>query len=216
MSKKSPIGVKDRSEAKLALESWQRIVANELRLALSGAPEGPKTPEEFQGVIDRFCAGTDRVVAWCDKQDAMKIDATPLADFKETVLAYLRLPNDPSRPGAAELVRTCGKANGTANRLLSMLAGVEVSQGKQVKARVSVDEANQAMFAAVEADPDRMKWTAREWARHVGCSTSTVVETEMWQQARRARERAKQERMQSDRARAQPDRGRRRRHYSED
>jgi hypothetical protein len=82
-------------------------------------------------------------------------------------------------------------------------------QKSKGKVRVTVAEANQAMIDAIDKDPERIKWSARVWARYVRCSTSTISKTEMWEQYRRARERAKQERMQQTKGK------RKRRHYSQ-
>ncbi len=88
-----------------------------------------------------------------------------------------------------------------------------------VKKRMTKEEAEQAMLQAIDADPDRLKWTAREWEQHIGCSLSTIHATEIWKQGEKARELARQER--KDRAAANRHRpcggGRRRpRHYSTD
>jgi hypothetical protein len=77
--------------------------------------------------------------------------------------------------------------------------------------RITRADANEAMIGAIDADPDRMKWSARQWARHVGCSTYTIAQTEMWKQGIKAREKAKQERMRPGR-----DRRRRPRHRHQD
>jgi hypothetical protein len=77
--------------------------------------------------------------------------------------------------------------------------------------RTTRGEANEFMMDAIQADADRLKWSAREWARHVGCSTWTIAQTEVWKQGRVAREKAKQERMRPGR-----DRRRRPRHHNKD
>jgi hypothetical protein len=51
---------------------------------------------------------------------------------------------------------------------------------RKVGAGVTVEEADRAMRAAITAKPDRAGWSAREWARHVGCSHNTILKTPAW------------------------------------
>ncbi len=101
-----------------------------------------------------------------------------------------------------------------APELLNLLKKASVSPAHakvKGKRHVTAEEANEAMMRAIETEPDRLKWSARDWQRYIGCSTSTIHKTEMWRQGARARERKKLERMQNR------NRGRRRpRHYHQD
>lgn len=77
------------------------------------------------------------------------------------------------------------------------------------KLRITVAEADERMKDAIEEDPDRMRWTTREWKLRIGCSTSTISQTDMYKHCVLARERAKQEKAAGRRWRRRP------RHHSQ-
>src|SRR5262249_21501056 len=116
--------------------------------------------------------------------------AALLAHLQKALQAVMGLAGD-----TAEVSACLG--NGGERHALDRLGQSSAPRTKDTKAktRVKRGEANAAMMAAVEEVPERMQWSAREWATHIGCSTATVWHTEMWRQGRRAREKAKQERM---------------------
>src|SRR5262249_55852676 len=70
---------------------------------------------------------------------------------------------------------------------------------RRKKKPMSRGDADLAMRKALETVPERgLAWTIREWAEHLGCSTSTVHRTETWEVCERAREKRKQERQERD------------------
>jgi hypothetical protein len=73
-----------------------------------------------------------------------------------------------------------------------------------LRKRISREEASQAMMEAVKANIERMKWSTHKWAEYVGCSSSTILKTQMWAQGTKARDGAKQERMRRQSGKRRP------------
>jgi hypothetical protein len=67
---------------------------------------------------------------------------------------------------------------------------------------------NTRMIATIQRDETAMGWSCKQWAQHLGCAKSSVVETSTWQNLVMARERAKAGRA-MDRRRRTADRRRR-------
>jgi hypothetical protein len=156
--------------------------------------------EEGLGFIDALTAGRERIrEQWESKAEVLGLCVEEVA--KDLCAREHRLAESSRRlralvPGLQKLaVENEKKPN----------AGEPASKGKRpARKRVTRDEANDEMMKAIEIDPERMKWSVREWATHVGCSTSTICHTQMWRQCKKAREKAKQERMQRNRGRRKP------------
>ncbi|MFL5242978.1 MAG: hypothetical protein ACJ8FY_12795 [Gemmataceae bacterium] len=56
-------------------------------------------------------------------------------------------------------------------------------------------EVNECMRQATDnetGNPFRTAWSAHSWAKHIGCSSSTVLKTDAWREYEQARERHKQ------------------------
>jgi hypothetical protein len=59
------------------------------------------------------------------------------------------------------------------------------------KPRASV---NARMLQTIQEDPDAMGWSCKQWAQHLRCAKSSVVETATWKNMSITRERARAER----------------------
>ena len=51
-------------------------------------------------------------------------------------------------------------------------------QGQKKKSKPAT--VNQRMAVAVQSHPDRIQWTARQWAEHLDCSKTAVTDTDTW------------------------------------
>jgi hypothetical protein len=69
-------------------------------------------------------------------------------------------------------------------------------------ARARKASVNARMLEAIQANEEAMGWNSRQWAQHLKCAKSSVVETETWDMLRMKRERARAERAQDRRRRS--------------
>jgi hypothetical protein len=60
---------------------------------------------------------------------------------------------------------------------------------------------NARMLEEIQANPDAMGWSCKQWAQHLKCAKSSVVETQTWKDLAMRREREKAERAQDRRRR---------------
>jgi hypothetical protein len=164
---------------------------NVARMRNAEAEPASRRLEQYASTVTRIKALAETLTAWMVENE---IDPKPLLAFAD------RLHPEQLDP-AWDAIRHA--------ELNSKSITVEKSKPRSRK-RITRAEANQSMMNAVEVNPDRMKWSAREWALHVGCSTSTIAKTAMWKQGTKAREKAKLERKPRNNGK------RRSRHYSEE
>jgi hypothetical protein len=61
---------------------------------------------------------------------------------------------------------------------------------------------NARMLETIQANPEAMGWNSAEWAKHLKCAKSSVVETPTWINLKMGRERARAERARDRRRRS--------------
>jgi hypothetical protein len=173
---------------------WRRSVFND--------PEPEETLDEAYERQQRELRRAQAKISTLEKTIA-RLVAMPAGGDKTALSAQSQPTSDPD--SAAE---TEGSPATALQRPQKAPRLVQTAAPKPRRKRITKAEANEEMLHAVQDNPDRLKWSVREWGLHVGCSTSTIAKTAMWQQGAKARAKAKQERMPRSRGRQK------RRHYS--
>jgi hypothetical protein len=158
----------------------------------------PKATERTDWARDANAALTRRQLAAVP--GVQKVRGYILARYGEdlTVASAQRLLGD--------LIKECGLTVGVAEGLpleaaIDALTAATAEQPTDMTPRPPAGKTgprrmptvNARMIDTIQADADAMGWNSAQWARHLRCAKSTVVETATWKNLTMGRDRARAE-----------------------
>jgi hypothetical protein len=144
----------------------------------------------------------DRAIRLIERRD----DPVSLQEARGLVShAYMLAIHLPDRPKEPSHVMDAAGCLAELRHLRELFRAKPVKAKRPPRKGITKEEAHKLMMKAIEKDSNlALTLTSHQWAKHIGCSSSTIAKTELWRQLEANRQKNKQERMPSNRGRRRP------------
>gem|GEM_PF-6728694 len=141
---------------------------------------------------------TDEIVCWCDA-GGCNVDPSPIVEcslmlqyrYQRRACFLVDLFNDENSTNQDVLIaiEMAGRVYWRIRNVLHTRMGLDLSSMEKASNRMTVAD---RMYAELRKDRERAFWTAKAWAKHLGCKETVVKEAPAWDVCMKERAERKQ------------------------